>query len=145
MLTPLSFSPSAGSGTYVYVYIHMHGYLAAHAHTPPLLSHAGYLVGGGVSLGMIRNEFKDLHVCKGPSDVGCLIGWDTVPETFPSRRRQWMRGPRPYYSAKAKGYVTVSIVSIALRCSINYHSHSLHHYGMNGASTTSYPSHCVHH
>jgi hypothetical protein len=64
---------------------------------------------------MIRNEFKDLHVCKGPSDVGCLIGWDTVPETFPSRRRQWMRGPRAYYSAKAKGYVTVSeMVSIAL-------------------------------
>jgi hypothetical protein len=50
---------------------------------------AGYLLGGGISLSLIKRDFQQIHLCEGPLDTGCIMGWDAVPEGFKEEKHFW--------------------------------------------------------
>lgn len=67
-------------------------------------------MGGGLPLGLFGREFKQLRVCRGPLDHGCVIGWDAVPETFAQRHRShfyYSEAGRMHYSVREGKYVVI--------------------------------------
>ena len=59
-------------------------------HAPQLV--AAYLAGGYVPLDLFGPVFKDLHACRGPTDMQCIISYDTRTAAFKPESMNHMFG-----------------------------------------------------